>query len=86
MKTKIIPFDLEIAKKIQAKEINGRIVQNNGLPATILAFDINGGNLESIIKSNIQKKSYTDERKVWDLMIQCLSGLMYLHEKKKNNS
>ena len=44
---------------------------------------INGGNLESIIKSNIQKKSYTDERKVWDLMIQCLSGLMYLHEKRK---
>ena len=44
---------------------------------------INGGNLESIIKSNIQKNTYTDERKVWDLMIQCLSGLMYLHEKRK---
>ena len=46
---------------------------------------INGGNLESIIKSNIQKNTYTDERKVWDLMIQCLSGLMYLHEKKNNS-
>ena len=44
---------------------------------------INGGNLESIIKKNIQNKTLTDERKVWDLMIQCLSGLMYLHENRK---
>ena len=44
---------------------------------------INGGNLESIIKKNIQNKTITDERKVWDLMIQCLSGLMYLHENRK---
>ena len=39
------PFDVELAKKIQSGEIEGRIVQNNGLPATILAFDINGENL-----------------------------------------
>lgn len=45
MKTKIIPFDLEIAKKIQAGEIKGRIVQANGLLADILAYDINGSNL-----------------------------------------
>ena len=44
---------------------------------------INGGNLESIIKKNIQNKTLTDEKKVWDLMIQCLSGLMYLHENRK---
>lgn len=45
MKTKIIPFDLETAKKIQAGEIEGRIVQANGFPADILAYNINGSNL-----------------------------------------
>ena len=44
---------------------------------------INGGNMESIIKKNIQNKTLTDERRVWDLLIQCLSGLMYLHENRK---
>ena len=44
---------------------------------------INGGNLEAIIKKNIQNKTLTDEKKVWDLLIQCLSGLMYLHENRK---
>ena len=33
---------------------------------------INGGNLESIIKKIIQNKNLTDERRVWDLLIQCL--------------
>jgi hypothetical protein len=40
MKTKIIPFDLETAKKIQAGEIEGRIVTEDGYPARILAFDL----------------------------------------------
>ena len=39
--------------------------------------------MESIIKKNIQNKTLTDERRVWDLLIQCLSGLMYLHENRK---
>ena len=40
MKTKIIPFDLETAKKIQAGEIKGRIVTVDGEPIRVLAFDI----------------------------------------------
>ena len=39
MKTKIIPFDLETAKKIQAGEIEGRIVCRTGCPARILCTD-----------------------------------------------
>ena len=39
MKTKIIPFDLETAKKIQAGEIEGRIVTNNGYSVRIICFD-----------------------------------------------
>ena len=30
---------------------------------------INGGNLEAIIKKNIQNKTLTDEKKVWDNLI-----------------
>ena len=40
MKTKIIPFDLEMAKKIQAGEIKGRICTKNGNFTTrIICFD-----------------------------------------------
>ena len=39
MKTKIIPFYLELAKKIQAGEIEGKIVTNNGYTVRIICFD-----------------------------------------------
>jgi len=39
MKTKIIPFDLETAKKIQAGEIKGKIVTTVGGAARIVCFD-----------------------------------------------
>ena len=38
MKTKIIPFDLETAKKIQAREIEGKIVRN-GREVIILDYN-----------------------------------------------
>ena len=38
MKTKIIPFDLEMAKKIQAGEIEGKIVRN-GCEVVILGYN-----------------------------------------------
>lgn len=39
MKTKIIPFDLETAKKIQAGEIEGRIKTNNGENVRIVCWN-----------------------------------------------
>jgi hypothetical protein len=39
MKTKIIPFDLETAKKIQAGEIEGRIVTDTNHNVRILCLD-----------------------------------------------
>ena len=36
---KRVPFDIELAKKIQSGEVEGRIVTKNGGEARILAFD-----------------------------------------------
>ena len=40
MKTKIIPFDLELAKKIQAGEIKGRIVTEDRKNVRVVCFDL----------------------------------------------
>lgn len=40
MKTKIIPFDLETAKKVQAGEIKGRIRQKHGEGVQVLCWDL----------------------------------------------
>lgn len=39
MKTKIIPFSLETARKIQAGEIEGKIITRNGEDVRIVAWD-----------------------------------------------
>ena len=44
---------------------------------------INGGSLEDKIKIAKEKKLLVDEKMVWDLLVQTLSGLLYLHENKK---
>ena len=44
---------------------------------------INGGSLEDLLVENIKKKKRIEEKKLWDLIIQSLSGLLYLHEKRK---
>ena len=44
---------------------------------------INGGSLEELLVENIKKKTRIEEKKLWDLLIQSLSGLLYLHEKRK---
>ena len=49
----------------------------------IITEYLNGGNLEGLIKKNIQNKTLIVEKRVWNLLIQCLSGLLYLHETKK---
>ena len=40
---KIIPFDIELAKKITNKEVKGRIVTEDNLPARIVCFDLKYG-------------------------------------------
>jgi serine/threonine protein kinase len=44
---------------------------------------INGGSLEELLLDNIKKQKRIDEKTLWDLLIQSLSGLLYLHEKRK---
>ena len=39
MKTKRIDFDIDLAKKIQAGEAQGRIVTREGLPARVICWD-----------------------------------------------
>lgn len=40
---KRVPFDLELAKKITNKEVKGRIVTEDNLPARIVCFDLKYG-------------------------------------------
>ena len=44
---------------------------------------INGGSLEELLIKNIEQKKRIPEKTLWDLLIQSLSGLLYLHEKRK---
>lgn len=47
---KIVPFDIELAKKITNKEAKGRIVTENGNTARIVCFDYNyGGKKDNIV-------------------------------------
>ena len=48
-KKTIIPFDLEIAKKIQSGEIEGRIITKKGNTARIICFDAESACNYSII-------------------------------------
>jgi hypothetical protein len=49
MEKKIIPFDLEIAKKIQSGEIEGRIITKKGKTVRIICFDAESACNYSII-------------------------------------
>ena len=44
---------------------------------------INGGSLEDLLVKNINQQKRIDEKTLWDLLIQSLSGLLYLLEKRK---
>jgi serine/threonine protein kinase len=44
---------------------------------------INGGSLEDLLIDNIKQNRRIAEKRIWDLLVQSLSGLLYLHEKKK---
>ena len=44
---------------------------------------INGGSLLDLIKDNLSEGKLIEEKTVWSLLVQSLSGLLYLHENKK---
>ena len=39
--------------------------------------------MEELLLDNIKKQKRIDEKTLWDLLIQSLIGLLYLHEKRK---
>ena len=49
----------------------------------IITEYINGGSLEQLINIAKEKGKFVDEKKVWDFLVQILSGLTYLHENRK---
>ena len=44
---------------------------------------MNGPNLQDLIKENENENKYMEEKKIWELLIQTLSGLLYLHNTMK---
>ena len=56
--------------------------KQNGNIYIIIEY-INGGSLEDLLIKNIKQQKRIDEKTLWDLLIQSLSGLLYLHEKRK---
>ena len=53
----------------------------NGFWYIIIQY-INGKNLQVIVDQNIENKKYLEEKKIWKYLIQCLNGLLYLHNEK----
>lgn len=54
MKTKIIPFDLEIAKDIQAGKIEGRILCANGVRARVVEFNMVGSTDIVVVRGTLE--------------------------------
>lgn len=55
---KKVPFDIELAKKITNKEVKGRIVTEDNLPARIVCFDYNFGGKKDNIVAIIEHTGY----------------------------
>jgi len=56
--------------------------KENGFYYIVVEY-IDGQNLKDVILEYINKNKYMEEKIIWELLIQCLSGLLYLHNKKK---
>ena len=54
----------------------------NGFWYIIIEY-INGTNLQVIIDENINNNKNLEEKRIWKFLIQCLNGLLYLHNKKQ---
>ena len=49
----------------------------------IITDYMNGGSLENLFTEKKADGKLISEKKIWDLLVQSLSGLLYLHDKKK---
>ena len=49
----------------------------------IITEYINGGSLLDLLRKNIEDRKLIEEKTIWYHLVQSLSGLVYLHEKKK---
>ena len=88
-------YQTEKQRKLVMKEI--KLLENLHHPHVITYFNsfvennnfyiiieyINGGSLEDLLIENIKQEKIISEKKIWDLLVQSLSGLSYLHDKKK---
>ena len=88
-------YKTEKQRQVVMKEI--KLLENLHHPHVITYFNsfrennnfyiiieyINGGSLEDLLIDNIKQKKMISEKLVWDLLVQALSGLLYLHEQRK---
>ena len=88
-------YKTEKQRQVVMKEI--KLLENLHHPHVITYFNsfrennnfyiiieyINGGSLEDLLIDNIKQKKILSEKLVWDLLVQALSGLLYLHEQRK---
>jgi mitogen-activated protein kinase kinase 1 len=88
-------YKTEKQRQVVMKEI--KLLENLHHPHVITYFNsfrennnfyiiieyINGGSLEDLLIDNIKQKKRLTEKFVWDLLVQALSGLLYLHEQRK---
>ena len=58
MKTKIIPFDLETAKKIQSGEVEGKVLDKDNFEGTIITTNGNNTPLPVVIKFSFDCGDY----------------------------
>ena len=81
--------DLDIKREIKLlQSLNNKYVVKyftsfceNGFWYIIIQY-INGKNLQVIVDDNIENSRYLEEKKIWKYLIQCLNGLLYLHNEK----
>ncbi len=91
MKTKIIPFDLELEKKIQAGEIEGKIKTRSGLKARIVCTDVKRNQPMIITTTQTSVSRYTEiysvirKRSSITEMEGCLESLTIRSISKENS-
>lgn len=83
METKIIPFDLETAKKIQAGEIKGKIKTKGGFNVRIVSFDMDNESYQivalvrdTVVKNQEYSMNYTKDGYIYSSVIHAMNDLV----------